>query len=101
MRLFFLDPAYGSYDVELEVAIAASGFPAAAPAAVVSRSNFKHMYWNARQQLVHHTVTGCAMRPGDLLGSGTISGPVSSERVCARDRVWGVEVCRPVCCVCV
>lgn len=35
----------------------------------------KHLYWNIRQQLVHHTVTGCSMRPGDLLGTGTISGP--------------------------
>jgi len=45
--------------------------------AVVSRSNFKYMYWSPAQQLAHHTVTGCNMRPGDLLGSGTISGPVS------------------------
>lgn len=47
----------------------------------ISRTNFRHMYWNARQQLVHHTITGCAMRPGDLLGSGTISGPVSEGAV--------------------
>ena len=33
------------------------------------------MYWTMKQQLVHHTVTGCNMRPGDLLASGTISGP--------------------------
>jgi fumarylacetoacetase len=43
---------------------------------VISRSNFKYMYWTMKQQLVHHTVTGCNLRPGDLLGSGTISGPV-------------------------
>merc|ERR1719276_589977 len=41
----------------------------------VSISNFNHLYWSARQQLVHHSITGCNMRPGDLLGSGTISGP--------------------------
>ena len=35
------------------------------------------MYWTMKQQLVHHTVTGCNMRPGDLLASGTISGPVT------------------------
>ena len=40
----------------------------------ISRSNFRHLYWSIRQQLVHHAVTGCDMRPGDLLGSGTISG---------------------------
>ena len=41
---------------------------------VISRSNFRHLYWSIRQQLVHHSVTGCNMNPGDLLGSGTISG---------------------------
>ena len=41
---------------------------------VVSQSNFKNMYWTMKQQLVHHTVTGCNVRPGDLLASGTISG---------------------------
>ncbi len=42
---------------------------------MVTKSNFKHMYWTMKQQLAHHTVTGCNMKPGDLLGSGTISGP--------------------------
>lgn len=36
----------------------------------------QHMYWTPKQQLVHHTVTGCNIRPGDLMGSGTISGEV-------------------------
>ena len=43
-------------------------------ASLVSTSNLKYMYWNMKQQLVHHSITGCSMRPGDLLGSGTISG---------------------------
>jgi len=42
---------------------------------VVSQSNNKYMYWNIEQQLAHHTVNGCNMRCGDMLGSGTISGP--------------------------
>ena len=62
-----------TFDIELEVSIK----PATAAATVVSRSNFKYMYWTMKQQLVHHTVTGCNMRPGDLLASGTISGPVT------------------------
>lgn len=37
----------------------------------------QHMYWTMLQQLTHHSVNGCNLRPGDLLGSGTISGPVS------------------------
>ena len=62
-----------TFDIDLEVSIK----PATAAATVVSRSNFKYMYWTMKQQLVHHTVTGCNMRPGDLLASGTISGPVT------------------------
>ena len=44
---------------------------------VVCKSNMKNLYWTAKQQLAHHTVTGCNARPGDLMASGTISGPVS------------------------
>ncbi|XP_062405487.1 fumarylacetoacetase [Sardina pilchardus] len=43
--------------------------------ATICKSNFKYMYWTMKQQLAHHTVNGCNMRPGDLLASGTISGP--------------------------
>jgi len=62
--------------VALEVSIQPEG---EANSSVVSRSNFKHMYWTMKQQLAHHTVTGCNMRPGDLLASGTISGPEPSS----------------------
>ncbi|XP_054627700.1 fumarylacetoacetase [Dunckerocampus dactyliophorus] len=41
----------------------------------ICKSNFKYMYWTMKQQLAHHTVNGCNVRPGDLLASGTISGP--------------------------
>jgi fumarylacetoacetase len=41
----------------------------------ISRSNFKYLYWSLAQQVAHHTVNGCNLRPGDLLASGTISGP--------------------------
>ncbi|XP_049459188.1 fumarylacetoacetase isoform X2 [Epinephelus fuscoguttatus] len=46
-----------------------------AEAATICKSNFKYMYWTMKQQLTHHTVNGCNVRPGDLLASGTISGP--------------------------
>lgn len=59
-------------DIALDVAIRPDG---EADAHVVCRSNLKWMYWSIQQQLCHHTVTGCNMRPGDLLGTGTISGP--------------------------
>jgi fumarylacetoacetase len=42
----------------------------------ISRSNYKYLYWTVKQQLAQQTVTGCNLRPGDLLGSGTISGQV-------------------------
>jgi fumarylacetoacetase len=59
------------YDIDLEVEI----IPENGDAKVVCRSNFKHMYWNMRQQLAHHTVNGCNIRGGDMIASGTISGP--------------------------
>jgi 2-keto-4-pentenoate hydratase/2-oxohepta-3-ene-1,7-dioic acid hydratase in catechol pathway len=42
---------------------------------VLCRSNTRYLYWSFAQQLVHHSITGCNMRAGDLFGSGTISGP--------------------------
>ncbi|MDO6758870.1 fumarylacetoacetase [Tamlana sp. 2_MG-2023] len=60
-----------SYDINLEVAIQPKG----AKETVVSKSNFKYMYWNMVQQLAHHTINGCPINSGDMMGSGTISGP--------------------------
>lgn len=42
---------------------------------LICRSNYKYLYWTMKQQLVHHSITGCNIRPGDLLATGTISGP--------------------------
>jgi fumarylacetoacetase len=61
----------GLFDIHLEVAI--QGPKMSAPH-VVSRSNMQHLYWSMAQQLTHHTVGGCNVRPGDLMASGTISG---------------------------
>jgi len=55
---------------------------------VLSRTNFRNMYWSTKQQLVHHTVTGCNMRPGDLLGSGTISGPTPDSYGSLLELTW-------------
>lgn len=60
-----------SYDIALEMAIQPEG----KEPSIVCKSNFKYMYWNMAQQLAHHTVNGCNIRCGDLLASGTISGP--------------------------
>ncbi len=61
-----------SFDIGLEVSIVP---PHSNDDNVVCRSNFKHMYWNIGQQLAHHTSGGCNINPGDLMASGTISGP--------------------------
>ena len=61
----------GCYDIALEVLIT----PESGKANSVCRSNFRHMYWNMAQQLAHHTVNGCNIRCGDMMASGTISGP--------------------------
>lgn len=42
----------------------------------ICQSNMKYLYWTMKQQVAHHTVTGCNLRPGDLLATGTISGKV-------------------------
>jgi fumarylacetoacetase len=57
-------------DIELEVFIA----PENSTESRISRSNYRHMYWNMNQQLAHHTVNGCNIRGGDMMASGTISG---------------------------
>lgn len=68
---YLQDPTYSSYDIQLTVGIQSE---AQTHPHTVSTTNFKNMYWNPAQQLVHHAVSGCIMRAGDLLGSGTISG---------------------------
>jgi len=73
-----------SYDIHLEVAIEAPS----CPEQVVSRSNFKYMYWNMAQQLAHHTVNGCNIRCGDLMGSGTISGPTPDSYGSMLELAW-------------
>jgi fumarylacetoacetase len=58
-------------DINLEVSIQ----PEKGPETVISKSNYKHMYWNYAQQLAHHTINGCNINVADMMASGTISGP--------------------------
>lgn len=62
-------------DIHLQVSIT----PENGGETVVSNSNYKHMYWNMNQQLAHHTVGGCNVRCGDMMASGTISGPTEGS----------------------
>ncbi|MDR6302201.1 fumarylacetoacetase [Mesonia maritima] len=59
-----------TFDIQLEVAIQ----PENSEETVLTHSNFKYLYWNMSQQLAHHTINGCPVNSGDMMGSGTISG---------------------------
>ena len=72
-------------DLELAVGLRAAGMNEAAN---ICRTNFKYMYWSSVQQLVHHASSGCAMNIGDLLGSGTISGPEKHQRGSLLEISW-------------
>ena len=54
----------------------------------VSRTSFTHMYWTLAQLVTHHTMGGCNLRSGDLLASGTVSGPTKGERGCMLELTW-------------
>jgi fumarylacetoacetase len=74
-----------NYDMALEVGLRAAQTNAPVN---ISRTNFKYMYWSSVQQLVHHAACGCAMNVGDLLGSGTISGPEKDQRGSLLEISW-------------
>jgi fumarylacetoacetase len=74
-----------NYDLELEVGLRAASMNEAQR---ICHTNFKYMYWSSVQQLVHHACCGCAMNVGDLLGSGTISGPEKSQRGSLLEISW-------------
>lgn len=54
----------------------------------VSRGSFRHMYWTLAQMVAHHASNGCNLRAGDLIASGTVSGPEEENRGCLLERTW-------------
>jgi fumarylacetoacetase len=68
-----------AFDLDLELELNGS---------VVARTNARHLYWSAAQQLAHMTVNGASLRTGDLFGSGTISGPQPDQRGCLLELTW-------------
>lgn len=76
-----------SYDIQLEVYLK----PENQEENRICVSNFKYMYWNMAQQLAHHTVNGCNIRCGDLMGSGTISGPTQDSYGSMLELAWKGE----------
>lgn len=73
------------YDIDLEVALRPEG----KAETTVSRTNMRELYYSPAQQLAHHTLSGCPMRVGDLLGTGTISGPERESRGSMLELSWG------------
>ncbi len=74
-----------AFDIALEVLMQADGD---AQATSICRTNFRHMYWSMAQQFAHHTVSGCNVRVGDLMGSGTISGPTPDSFGSLLELTW-------------
>ena len=79
------EPGPMLYDIALDVELQ----PKNGPATTIARTNYREMYYSAAQQLAHHTTSGCPMRVGDLLGSGTISGPEKGNRGSMLELSWG------------
>jgi len=79
------EPGPMLYDIDLSVIIEPEG----GEQEVIARTNYNEMYYSAAQQITHHASSGCAMNAGDLLGSGTISGPEKNQRGSLLELSWG------------
>jgi len=77
-----------SYDINLDVFIKTDSMNEPFK---ISGSNFKYMYWNIRQQLAHHTINGCNTKTGDMMASGTISGPTKDSYGSMLELTWRGE----------
>lgn len=83
------DQAGGGIDVALEVFLSSARMRAEGVAPVrLSRSRLSELYWTPAQLLAHHTSNGCNLQPGDLLGSGTVSGAAKDARGCLLELTW-------------
>ena len=74
-----------TFDIRLEATLHSAAMPSPH---TITRTNFQNLYWSIAQQLAHHTVNGCNLQPGDLLASGTISGPSEDSRGCLLELTW-------------
>jgi fumarylacetoacetase len=83
------DSENGGFDITLEVYMSTSAMrDANVEPVMLSRGKFSEMYWTVAQLLAHHSSNGCNLRPGDLLGSGTVSGAAKESRGCLLERAW-------------
>lgn len=79
------DNSSNSYDIHLSVEIQPENND---QSNVICKTNFKYMYWSMAQQLTHHTIAGCNLQVGDLMGSGTISGPTPDSYGSLLEITW-------------
>ena len=82
---YLTEPGPMLYDIALELSL----MPDGGVETMICRTNYAEMYYSAAQQLCHHTTSGCPMNVGDLLGSGTISGPLRENRGSLLEASWG------------
>jgi len=83
------DQVHGGLDIIIEVLLQSRSMrEGGLPPAVISRGNARELYWTAAQMLAHHASGGCNLRPGDLIGSGTISGQTKESRGCLLELTW-------------
>ncbi len=76
---------HATYDIKLDIQLQAENMDSPH---TIAQSNFNYLYWTPAQQIVHHTITGCNLNTGDLLASGTISGPEKHERGSMLELSW-------------
>jgi len=80
---------FGGLDINLEVYIQTETMrDEKIEPHLISRSNTKDLYWTVGQMLTHHASNGCNLQTGDLIASGTVSGPEKDERGCLLERTW-------------
>ena len=89
---YLQEPGPGAFDISVEAWLRTRSLPEPVR---LSRSSFRDMYWTPGQMVAHHTSNGCPLRPGDLIASGTVSGPEKENRGCLLELTWkGTEPVR-------
>ena len=81
---YLCDDGTHGFNIDLEVTLQPAGYAET----TICRTNFRHMYWSMAQQLTHHTCSGCNINVGDLMGSGTISGPTKDSYGSLLELTW-------------
>jgi len=86
---YLTDPAGSNVDITLEVLVSSAAMREKGMSpTLISRGGFRDMFWTPAQMLAHHASNGCNMEVGDLLASGTVSGPTKESRGCLLERTW-------------